>query len=722
MVGFARAHPARLVGRRPEIPLYSALLTPSQRALVQVLRQACQVLVSSSSWCLGAPCLGPDRQEPLPPGIGLDVRTYAPGTRSDDLTQDEPNAVARRASAEGKHLVVVVHGVGDAAAGSTVGTLARAVAVESGRSLAPTREVLWLPEGEGRRVEVFPSHVERLRDEGGDTVFAEVTWEDLSRISPGPLGTIGGLIRLVFGVGAIARHAADPARPSGHRPDPWARALQKMSALVAYWLRGPVAALTALASLPGLILTAILLLAGNDPDFPLVADGWARWILLVVSLILLGVALLLRGRRRGKAFFRWLGLAGFAHAAVLALPMAFVDGLMDSVLSSFDLRTAGGFIAQIGPVFVKRGMLWVLTMTGSLLLLAVFVLVMAITWLLARVRSPLAYRPGLDAACAVSAFSTGVWLVASSTAAAPLVVNVAESIHATDEILRASLLSIGIHWAGTFLLLLATSWTLAARWRWTSEARRRGYSASRPAPRLLLGRPTRSLLILLAFVGPSLFLWQYLELLGLEPLGLVESLAEINVTAVQFTALVGAGAVYFIAHMSFGLDLGLDIVSYFRRETPRAGGQPGFLLRKQIQDRLRIVLQELVARERPDRVTVLAHSQGTVIAIDVLAGADSRALLAPLARCDLVTMGSPFRHLYQYYFPNDYPPLSDPRWNDLRDRVDRWVNVFRSDDFVGAEIEPGGDWPENCPVDPGGHTGYWDDRQVLAILRARQLV
>jgi hypothetical protein len=88
-------------------------------------------------------------------------------------------------------------------------------------------------------------------------------------------------------------------------------------------------------------------------------------------------------------------------------------------------------------------------------------------------------------------------------------------------------------------------------------------------------------------------------------------------------------------------------------------------------------------------------------------------------------MGSPLSHLYQHYFPHYYPPLSDPYWENLRQRVGRWLNIHRIDDFVGTEIvfpttddRPTG---TNHAVEKRGHNLYWQDREVLAIIRQHNI-
>ena len=169
----------------------------------------------------------------------------------------------------------------------------------------------------------------------------------------------------------------------------------------------------------------------------------------------------------------------------------------------------------------------------------------------------------------------------------------------------------------------------------------------------------------------------------------------------------------------------------------------------------------------PDLV-IISHSQGTMVAIETLNDRDLDWLNNSFRSVTLVTLGSPFSHLYQHYFGHCYPALEKPFWSCLRRRVDRWVNVFRVDDYVGNEIEfpeqplrsnvayeetDGGnqnsnfeavdirasisiDAPflrapdtgtqpfstpkeyKNIPVGPRGHVNYWSDREVLEILRA----
>ncbi len=144
---------------------------------------------------------------------------------------------------------------------------------------------------------------------------------------------------------------------------------------------------------------------------------------------------------------------------------------------------------------------------------------------------------------------------------------------------------------------------------------------------------------------------------------------------------------------------------------------------------------------------IISHSQGTVIALDEL-NEDSQNYPKRLhnrgADVDVtwVTMGSPIAHLYQYYFPSCYPAFHEGKrntdgsvcvasyWNNLVMRVDRWVNLYRADDFVGTTMGLGDEmvlrrrvdntddplvFREQC-VGHGGHGNYWSDTEVLNVL------
>src|SRR5439155_4393100 len=150
-------------------------------------------------------------------------------------------------------------------------------------------------------------------------------------------------------------------------------------------------------------------------------------------------------------------------------------------------------------------------------------------------------------------------------------------------------------------------------------------------------------------------------------------------------------------------------------------------------------------------VIIIAHSQGTVIGAEVLRFLAEEERLGghdPLLKhfgsdipVYLFTMGSPLRQLYSLRFPHHYgwaghgdeagnhrPP------NPELLRVKKWVNVYRSADYVGRYLwrddlgndrwgfkkyELGSDRCEWC-LGAGAHNHYWDEaaREVAEELDA----
>jgi len=144
------------------------------------------------------------------------------------------------------------------------------------------------------------------------------------------------------------------------------------------------------------------------------------------------------------------------------------------------------------------------------------------------------------------------------------------------------------------------------------------------------------------------------------------------------------------------IDFGDDIQHYYKRH--------------QMRVRFVAVYDRLLA-QNPDAIVVVAHSQGSMITIDGLLQCSKNAHLKPALKIThLVTMGSPYEHLYQHYFPehHDIDPLKG------HDPLASWLNIYRSNDFVGTSLDEIQNI-ENIPVGPRGHTNYWTDKEVLDI-------
>ena len=189
----------------------------------------------------------------------------------------------------------------------------------------------------------------------------------------------------------------------------------------------------------------------------------------------------------------------------------------------------------------------------------------------------------------------------------------------------------------------------------------------------------------------------------------------------------------------------LDVVNHFV-----APGQ-GFPVRREISQRLIDTLDHLTSAGDKPHLVVIAHSQGTVIALDTIfgsrqfaasAGSDTHpaesgileraglwkqapdgwteSLKDRVSSLTILTFGSPITNVYQHYFGHMYPPFAKTLIADIdrKDQQVKWFNTYRIDDFVGTYIDNSiPNFPVNVPVTTGGHTKYWE-AEVFKVLFA----
>ncbi|AUH65833.1 hypothetical protein CX676_18105 [Paracoccus zhejiangensis] len=188
-----------------------------------------------------------------------------------------------------------------------------------------------------------------------------------------------------------------------------------------------------------------------------------------------------------------------------------------------------------------------------------------------------------------------------------------------------------------------------------------------------------------------------------------ERVTELNVLAVAVTAFLGLAIYRGASFIAAALGVARDISIYSTRTLagkPGPGSDSHYAQRERILARFRLVHDHLARQMDYDRLIVVSHSQGTVIAAQSLAEG-----VFPDRPRFLLTMGSPLTHIYGQYFAKGFG--LDP----LAGRLARWINIYRCDDFVGTQVRVQGGLVENLRVGPNGHTGYWTDRNVWSALR-----
>ncbi|MCA9265065.1 MAG: hypothetical protein KDA60_14495 [Planctomycetales bacterium] len=627
-------------------------------------------------------------------------------------------------------LYVIIHGVGDPAPGETLQHFLRGQSVVSPVDVSSpagsativrtqTDSVEWLlvDRDQNRTVETFPVHVRRVLRQTPDgrhdqQVFAEVYWGDISQVRGGRFGVLRGILDVLFGLRHIAYQGAD-------QPGWCGRLLRIMSGWTADVIRGPLAAVNFMLLL--LWITAIVLVR----FFPVVYRRGAvcNIVVMAVAALIFFVACYLNDRKspREHTFLRWLAFWAFDLFLIGA-----------AVASSFSRGPSliGNHNAIIWHSSVVMGVL------GAIWLwLTALVIAMSLVWFIGRL-SRRYYGPGLDAAFLVSTLTVGLWgqclptawrvafLFGKRTGIVPR--NLA---HELQSLFDRALPLMGLQWTMAALLIAIAFFVALYHTIWKRTHSASGYRKTRPAPRLLVNPVVAATAASSALVGTSALLylvWLRYSHPAWETTWFGRFLSHGNAIAASVASLAGVVASYTLAYLRVGIDILFDVVTHFHRSHYLHRHTASFRFRDEIGDRAEAVIKHFAESDSTlSHLTVITHSQGSMIGIEVL---NNPVDVVPWQRFDeirLVTMGSPFLHLYQHYFGHKYPPLDHADWKPLRQRVRSWLNIFRIDDFVGTYIidDPGfqaryGDMTvTDQPVDPLGHTGYWTDRQVIAALR-----
>jgi len=357
---------------------------------------------------------------------------------------------------------------------------------------------------------------------------------------------------------------------------------------------------------------------------------------------------------------------------------------------------------------------WTRDLAAACLGLSIIPLVIAI------VTAPARGRPQLVIAYCSAALQLLLWQLALAPLDVACDLGLAAATQTINtEFVQGAVSYVGVRVLAAYSLAIFIAITWAARWHW---------ARTHPGPAWPPKFPPRLILAILAQV------WLFIASVLLVSLSMLTALDEIAPNKVPIAAAVdqffesidgqmklallvvwpitiglSCCAFVFETRVRDGLHVVTDVVNHFYQP------KEDFPVRRQIEARFRTVFTRLVNQHRPTRVLIIAHSQGTVITFNALYQICSQSQSQSLAGkqpIDLVTVGSPLTHLYQHYFPVEYP-ANDRKFSTLLKFVRCWRNIFRVDDFVGTFVSIGSNnpqtqsWPQNISAAPGGHTNYW---------------
>lgn len=157
----------------------------------------------------------------------------------------------------------------------------------------------------------------------------------------------------------------------------------------------------------------------------------------------------------------------------------------------------------------------------------------------------------------------------------------------------------------------------------------------------------------------------------------------------------------FLGYLSGPSRLILDTVGDVLLYVDPRGNLGAGAVRDRVQKRLRIALEDLIETDTNRTVVVLAHSQGTAIAADVLTE------MKPTRNICFVSMGSPISSLYWRFLGQT--TLSSPKV--------LWLNLYRTGDYIAGGTGICSPWaPSSQAKDrslgAGSHSNYFDDPKV----------
>ncbi len=597
--------------------------------------------------------------------------------------------------------------------------------------MVETNEVFWLHEDSdrGRFATAFPVHVRATQAAGG-TVFAEVFWGDLSQVRRGIFGMIRGIFELVFGLRYVAYVAGD-------QPGRAAHLLQWLGIVSARVLHGPVLAVNFV------LATIIIMMAGTECLWPGESKnaGWSS-VLVLVNVVAMLVAATSAWRiatnRVFERFWFWVIITAFFLATLLMFNHLRSSGLSVGNLEDDSSRQLYWYARVLVVTMV---LLWF-----SLMLMLI---VMSVCWLIAKYQ-PRANRRGLDVAMLLPMLAIGgwgqflpmIWLFGQNA------LDKVAKVDEFDQLFQEAVPLLGVQFVMCIVMAMVQLLVFIYYAIWRPRNDVENYRTGSTPPRLIVNIWVQVTTAACACIAVSLLLvlgWNQFSTTGLHNDWLMGVVHEADKFAIGLT--VPLTGLFFVAFRYLGsaLDIVLDVVShfYFRRSSDVSDGMKFedefeesemsfdsgrlyFSRRALIHSRMMQILTHFrreCGMQRPN-LTIVSHSQGTMIAIEVLNNSKLCWLRESFGAIRLVTMGSPFSHVYQHYFSNHYPSLDQPFWSTLRQNIDCWLNIFRVDDFVGTSV----DFPatlqnsrdfacQNLPVKRCGHNNYWSDKQVIDLLR-----
>jgi len=584
--------------------------------------------------------------------------------------------------------LVVVHGIGDPSPGEALRDLTDAMEADGIASFDAAVLERRLPDvrASEHKLKFFPVHLRTgvLKQVAqSELIAAEVFWGSASQLAPGKWGVLQGTVSLLLNVPTLVMGA---------------RGEKSVVSVLSWWasmlLASAAFALNALLILTLGVYIGLCYVFGAPPT---------KWE-IVAPIAAAGVTF-------------WLSRSSWLWFKEACLAFRFV-GLVCLLPWLFTGRTLQDFAKVSVPI-----------LGFTIVAVALMVLVVGVVFVAQRFANRLA--EGSVTATLARCLQFGLWTLIVPLAwqgLFALIPDGGEQRWMIDAFGSAAA-SNGLQWLLALVVMLAFGCVRALRWVQARAAQRQIDASAaaleaavnaRPADRLILHPVLAVALFACVMVGAAVIVLGAIRPEWIRPL---------QAFAGQFGNAKVAGAALVLVpllatQLRLALDLAYDVMFYLyyatepgRRILSRTRGTTRS--NNPMLTRFHSVVEHLVCDQHVAQLIILAHSQGTVIALDELTHSWNirHEKLPPIS---LVTFGSPISQLYQHYFPHFYPDWKSAQWTVFFSRLYEWNNFYRLDDYVGTTIAPptsfAGTFYQEA-VGRGGHTGYWRDPRFLAALK-----
>ncbi|MDB4292286.1 hypothetical protein N9954_02695 [Maribacter sp.] len=601
---------------------------------------------------------------------------------------------------------IIIPGIGNHQPGENMTALVRSLGSQSTSPVQSNSECHFVEDiDDDYQIKTFEIPLTTWNTKKGSIHFTELYWNDLSTVKSSWIGITKGLIQVILGL----RHLISPIEK-----EPAARIQAKLIQWFFWLLRGPILAGSALVFTTWFFLLIIYFTMQKTiktGNIEAVLNENLIWIFPLVT-VLIGTLILVLPLKIGdqKLWKNWtmrcMTLLAFVVTITIPIALKIYPTYYDSVVE-----------IMLKLLIIPLKFLWG---SANVLLLLSFVIT-----ILQSIRFKLKEHPYITIPSLLAIVTMAFWI-----AVTPMVL--IGSIHFTPESLEFDDMSsifgdsmpiVGWAWLGTIVLVCSATLIWLSRSRWFRKNVKE-VNSSNPPPRLVFSNilfwvlVTISTLIIIVFIIN--FLGNWLEL---------ESKILQNLVVISVPLLLPL-FLYAKSRLSLGLDITLDIINYFRPNGPQENkalnlpySDSEFKLRELVLTRLDKIIEMATKNFDVKKLVLITHSQGTIFGLDYLSDTLNKKRLEGF-EVKLVTMGSPFTHIYQHYFPTQFK--NEEMYKNIKNAVgqNNWINIYCSDDYVGTYIDNTlfeqnvtiDNFPINIEIGKGGHTGYFEDSRIAQQL------